>query len=190
MRTILIHSISGLLLLLTGCGTAKLKRYALPYTTPGVSQTDSSGRLSGNSSLKQNPYRLWELYVEGDPLELGLRNGALSDSLFKHQETVFFRKVEEIVPSRSRQWLLRRFLSWYNRKLPGSIIPEYREEIYGLSRYASDSLNFIAPPYPRSLYLHGAHDIGHALQDLALVGCTSFAVWGGKYGRRPPADRP
>ncbi len=165
-------------MLLTGCGTAKLNRYTRAYTAPEVSQVSASERVTGNSSLKQNPYGLWELYVEGSPLELGLQNGALSDSLYRHQETVFFRKVEEMVPSRSRQWLLRKFLAWYNRKLPRSIIPDYREEIYGLSRYASDSLNFIARPFARSLYLHGAHDIGHALQDLAMVGCTSFAVWG------------
>lgn len=179
MRSRLIYSAYGLLfLLLTGCGTAKLNRYSLPYTAPGVTQVSATGRITGNSSLKQNPYRLWELYIEGSPLELGLRNGALTDSLYRHQESVFFRKVEEIVPSKGRQWLLRHFLAWYNRKLPRSIIPEYRQEIYGLSRYASDSLDFIAKPYARSLYLHAAHDIGHALQDLAMVGCTSFAVWG------------
>ena len=177
MRFKLLHSVMGLLLL-SGCGTAKLKRYSLPYTVPEVSRVQPAGRVTPGGSLNRNPYGLWELYVEGSPLELGLRNGALSDSLYRHQETVFFRKVEEIVPSRGKQWLLRKFLAWYNRKLPRSIIPEYRQELYGLSRYASDSLDFIAPPYSRTLYLHGAHDIGHALQDLAMVGCTSFAVWG------------
>lgn len=176
LRPNLLYSV--FFLLLTGCGTAKLNRYALPYTAPEVSRLSASDRMTGDSRVQQNPYGLWDLYLEGAPLELGLQNGALTDSLYQRQEAVFFRKVEEIVPSKGRQWLLRRFLAWYNRKLPRSIIPEYREEIYGLSRYASDSLNFIAQPYARSLYLHGAHDIGHALQDLAMVGCTSFAVWG------------
>ena len=58
-------------------------------------------------------------------------------------------------------------------------IPEaYKAEIYGLSKYASDDYSYLAENYLRMLYLHGAHDIGHALQDLALVGCSSFAAWG------------
>ena len=57
---------------------------------------------------------------------------------------------------------------------------EYKIEIFGLSKYSSDDYNYIAEPYTRALYLHGAHDIGHALRDLALVGCSSFAAWGDK----------
>ena len=72
------------------------------------------------------------------------------------------------------------FLKWYNRKLYLNVDNEYQTEIYGLSQYASKDLSYIAPNFLRDLYLHGAHDIGHAVQDLALVGCTSFAVWGDK----------
>jgi hypothetical protein len=85
-----------------------------------------------------------------------------------------------LVPSHFKQRLLRGFLKWYNRKLYLNIPEEYKTEISGISEYASHDFDHIAPRYLRSLYLHGAHDIGHALQDLALVGCSSFAAWGDK----------
>ncbi len=57
---------------------------------------------------------------------------------------------------------------------------EYKTEIYGLSQFSSSNFSEIGEPYLRFLYLHGAHDIGHAMQDLMLVGCSAFAVWGDK----------
>jgi predicted choloylglycine hydrolase len=134
----------------------------------------------GDNILKQSKYGHWQLLVKGDPLERGLITGSLTQELLQYQDEVFFDKITEIVPSKFKQRLLRGFLKWFNRKLYLNVEEEYKTEIYGVSRYVSDKYNYIAPKYLRSLYLHGAHDIGHALQDLALVGCSSFAAWGNK----------
>ncbi|MGJ8744086.1 C45 family autoproteolytic acyltransferase/hydolase [Polaribacter sp.] len=130
--------------------------------------------------LSKNKHGLWELYVSGDPLERGLKTGSLTKELFQNQETFFLSKINEFVPSKFKQALLRKFLAWYNRKMYTHITEEYKSEIFGLSKYASNEYTHIANNYLRILYLHGAHDIGHALKDLALVGCSSFAAWGNK----------
>jgi hypothetical protein len=134
----------------------------------------------GNNFLLKNSFGLWEMYVEGDPLERGLITGSLSRELVLKQERVFMDKIYELVPSEGRRKFLRKFLSWFNRKMHLHIPEEFKAEIYGVSRFSSNDYNELATPYLRSLYLHGAHDIGHALQDLMLVGCSSFAVWGDK----------
>ncbi|MBF4515260.1 acyl-CoA--6-aminopenicillanic acid acyl-transferase [Flavobacterium sp. ANB] len=173
------------LLVLSSCGTSKSMHHLPDISTynttkPVVTKQSDSVFTSGKNSFLKNKQGLWELYVEGDPFEIGLNTGALSDSLLKKQEKIFFSRIEDIIPSKFEQQLLRSFLKWYNRKLYLHVPNEYQAEIYGISKYTSDNLNNIAPQYLRSLYLHGAHDIGHALQDLALVGCSSFAAWGEK----------
>ena len=172
-------------LVVFSCGTSKSMHHkpqlsGYNNTIPVVKKQSKTLFTKGNNFLLKNKQNLWELYVEGDPLERGLAFGSLSDSLLKKQETVFFSKIKDLVPSKFRQRLLRNFLKWYNRKLYLHVTEEYKTEIYGVSQYSSHDFDNIAPPYLRSLYLHGAHDIGHALQDLALVGCSSFAAWGEK----------
>lgn len=133
---------------------------------------------AGSNYLLKNRQGIWELYVEGNPLELGISNGLLTQELIYKQEKAFVSKIKELVPSEFYQKILQNFLKYFNRELSDHIPEEYKIEIYGLSRYSSDEFNFIAEPYWRTLYFHAAHDIGHALQDLAMVGCTSFAAWG------------
>lgn len=174
---------TALALQLASCGVAKSLRDmpdVAQYETEipeRVKLTDSTYTL-GNNFLTKNPQGLWELYVDGNPYELGLKTGKLTQELFNEQEHIFVKKIDELVPSKSKQNLLRKFLAWFNRKMYLNIDEQYKAELYGMSQYASPDFDHIAEPYPRVMYFHGAHDIGHALQDLALVGCSSFAAWG------------
>ncbi|WP_394336010.1 C45 family autoproteolytic acyltransferase/hydolase [Aurantibacter aestuarii] len=171
--------------MLSSCGVKKSLKHQpdlSSYTTNTVEKTlinDSTFKVN-KSFLTKNKFGLYELYVEGNAYQRGLDIGVLTKDLMYTQEKVFFDKIKTLVPSEGKQKFLQKFLHWYNRKIYKHIPNEFKAEIYGVSRYASEDFNGIATPYLRSLYLHGAHDIGHALQDLALVGCTSFAVWDDK----------
>jgi hypothetical protein len=167
---------------LISCGIRKsikhipeVQQYSLEI--PEVTQINDSTFSFNRNYLTKNKQQLWELYIKGNPLQLGYNNGALTQSLMQQQEDIFFSKVEGFVPSKFKQNLLRGFLKWYNRKMYLNVREDFQAELYGLSQYSSDKYNFVAPKYLRNLYLHGAHDIGHAMQDLMVVGCTSLAVW-------------
>lgn len=180
----IVFLLLGLILNLSliSCGIRKsvrhlpeIRQYALEV--PKVNKVNDSTFSFRENYLTKNKQQLWELYIKGNPLQLGYNNGALTQNLMQKQEEVFFSKVEGFVPSKFKQNLLRGFLKWYNRKMYLNIREDDQAELYGLSRYSSDKYNFIAPEFLRSMYLHGAHDIGHAMQDLMMVGCTSLAVW-------------
>jgi isopenicillin-N N-acyltransferase like protein len=134
----------------------------------------------GKNWLKKSNSGLWEIYVEGGPFERGVINGKLSRNLIYTQEEAFVAQLNLIVPSRFYQYFLRNFIYWFNRDLEDYIPEEYKLEVYGLSLSASRKYTFIGSNYQRMLNYHSAHDIGHALQNLHLVGCTSFGVWNGR----------
>lgn len=172
-----------LLVCITSCGVSKSLKEELDLATyetdiPERTALNDSTYILNDNFLRKNRQGLWELYVDGNPLELGLKTGMLTQELFNEQEDIFIDKIDELVPSKGYQNLLRKFLAWFNRKMYLNIDEQYKAEIYGISQYASPDYDYVAKPYQRVMYFHGAHDIGHALQDLALVGCSSFAAWG------------
>ena len=121
---------------------------------------------------------MYELYVEGKPYERGVINGKLTEELVQRQEDHFNDQINKMIPSAFYRHFLKYFIGWFNRHLADNVAEEYREEIYGVSNAASDKYDYIGSNYQRILNYHAAHDIGHALQSMALVGCTSFGTWG------------
>ncbi|MDL2208115.1 C45 family peptidase [Parabacteroides sp. OttesenSCG-928-O15] len=140
--------------------------------------TSDSLSLYGPHQLRLDKSGLWELYVEGDALERGAASGKLLEDLLYYQEKVFVDQIREMIPSDSYLKFLRFLLIVFNRNLGEYIPEEFRREIYGISLSCTHEYDMIGTPYERQLNYHAAHDIGHAMQDYMLVGCSSFGVWG------------
>lgn len=134
----------------------------------------------GNNYLKKNEYGVWEMYIEGAPYERGLIYGELAQELIQRQEDIFVAQINQFVPGEFLQQFLRLLIGFFNADLPSNIPLENQQEILGVSRYFSDRYDYIADKYTRILNYHAAHDIGHALNDYSIVGCTSFALKGKK----------
>ena len=172
-------------LVLTSCGVKK-SLHDVPDISmyndaiPDRTQITDTSFTTKSGYLTKNDFGQWELYVSGDPYQIGLNTGSLTQELFEKQEDAFLSQVNKLVPSETKQKLLRKLLAWYNRKMYLYVPEEYKAEILGVSQYAGDTYDYVADDYLRILYFHSAHDIGHALQDLMLVGCSSFAAWGDK----------
>lgn len=140
-------------------------------------QTDSVTFSLNNSWLQQNDYGLYEMYLEGKPFEMGVSYGKLAAELLFTQETAFTNEIKRMIPSSSYLKFLRYIVGFMNRDLADAVKEEYQQEIYGISQSASHDFDWIGTNYSRQLNYHAAHDIGHALANMMLVGCTSFATW-------------
>lgn len=140
-------------------------------------QADSLRYQIGANFLQQNKYGLFEMYLEGADFERGAIYGKLAKELIRYQEQAFTDEIQRMIPSKNYLKFLKYIVGFMNRNLSDYVIPEYQNEIYGISLAASDEFNWIGTNYSRQLNYHAAHDIGHALANLMLVGCTSFATW-------------
>lgn len=141
-----------------------------------VCSIDSSSRtLDNNWAVKVND-ELYLCYTEGNPEERGYAYGALLQDLMYHQEKSLFDRMKETIDNELYRTFLCRLARFYNSGIIESLTDEQRREIYGLSLADTHDFDYLADPFERQLNLHAAHDIGHAMQDYMLVGCSSFVL--------------
>lgn len=148
----------------------------LSVSSSSVSENAGFRELNGNW-YHQNQHGLWEAYIEGTPYKRGRTFGLLAEEQIVSQEVSFVAQIRKLIPSESFLNTLKYGVVFFNRNLDEHVTKEYQKEIYGVSESFSDEYDFIGEKYSRILNYHAAHDIGHALQDLSIVGCTSFAAW-------------
>lgn len=157
----------------------QLEPPALPTDIAPIEITimSDSSRIAENGWLHKSGAGFWEMYVSGEPYEIGRTASALYQDLLSEQEHAFVDGLEQHVPSSIKQSILLQIAAYYNRHLDDYIPKEYQLEIAGIAKYADSSFSYIGSNYARKLIYHGAHDVGHAFQNMGLVsGCSALGV--------------
>jgi tetratricopeptide (TPR) repeat protein len=132
--------------------------------------------ILGNNKLRKSDSDHWELYIEGKPYDRGIIIGKLTAELFDVQEKAFKKEIRRYVPNGFYMQVLMVIIAWINRNISNKIPKEYCLEIFGIADSLGLKFFFRNYKYFKILNYHAAHDIGHALANLNLVGCTSLSV--------------
>jgi len=170
--------VAGLIVYINSIFKNESKKYV--YKEYVIEKVDSNTICIGNNWLRQEQHGLYTLYIEGKPFERGFFAGRLTQPLILKQELTFVKQLKKIVRSKYYLTFLKFLIAIFDLKLYQSIPNESKAEIYGLSLSASDSFNYIATNYQRILNYQAAHDLGHMLSNMGMVGCTSFGIWNEK----------
>lgn len=163
-----------------------ISRIDPPVTGKSYLESESIVKLDddfsclSNNWIHKNRTGFYEMYLEGNSYEIGLAHGRLTTKLMLDQEQAFANEIEKIVPSSIYRYFLKYLILYFNRNLDKHLTTDEKLEIYGVSRSADCKFNYVGSAYQRMMNYHAAHDIGHALQNMNLVGCSSFAVWNEK----------
>lgn len=139
-------------------------------------EVDKDFFVFGANKLRKSDAHHWEMYIEGEAYNRGIAIGKLTADLFDYQEKAFKKEIRRYVPNGFYMQILMVIIAWINKNISKKIPKEYYLEIFGIADSLGLKYFFRNFKYFKILNYHAAHDIGHALANLNLVGCTSFSV--------------
>ncbi len=185
---ILLYILTGLLVIIAGLYIYYLIATKVSEPSVAESRKFSMERISKGPDeyscdhgwLRKEREGWWEMYLEGSPYEIGYAHGLLTKELMYGQEKAFLDRLGELIPSKFYQDFMLGFARFFNRDLDEYVLPQFQQEILGISRFASHDFDFMGPAFARMLNYHAAHDLGHAVQNMNLVACTAFGAWGSR----------
>ena len=193
MKQIFIKTIKWILILISIVllliiGFIQYSKYKLHSTLPEVphkyivhdlivSNNDSLYKY-GENWARKNQYGIWEVYLDGSSFSRGEAYGRLIEKPIQYQEEVFVASINKVLPSKIYQWIIKNLIYLFLADMNDYVSDELKQEILGVSLSFSDEFDYIGRKYMRIMAYHAAHDLGHALNNYSLVGCTSFSAWG------------
>lgn len=157
-----------------------ITRISPPPVSVAVPPIEKAGellRVPGKRTYVRRRAEIWEVGLEGKPVERGAAMAAMLRSRIIAGEAALYADFARAVPSS----IVRRILMLTGRFLFRNVaagIPEpYREEIAGIAAgVAPDPHASILPSYHRFVFQYSVYDMVLFFEKSPLVGCTTFAV--------------
>ncbi len=117
---------------------------------------------------------LWVLSTTGGPVEAGYAAGAATPVLRARLEDEMLASFRRLVPVAPFRWLITRGAAVASAGMNGHLREEDRLEIAATAAAEPDRMWLGGPHYTRKVDYHAIHDLGQALADTPLLGCTGF----------------
>lgn len=121
---------------------------------------------------------IWVARLTGTPTQIGQANAELATEVRARTEAALYQTFNEKVPNRLVQYGLLRGLPFLGGAIGRHSPPAYLEEIAAYTQIGDDPWSWLVPAYTRKLVMHALHDVGQAMVDTPLLGCTGFLAGG------------
>jgi tetratricopeptide (TPR) repeat protein len=143
---------------------------------PAAFTVDETGReLSYGRSRLTRRGRLWQLHLEGGPVEMGDAHGRLAARLLQELDAQVQELVEQRYGSVVEQWTAAMLLRWNYRGADRYLDENVKLELAALASAVPETSTERAGSYHRLFLYQCIHALAQRLEDVVLEGSTFAA---------------